>query len=115
MSKALITEQQALDHLRIDADAEPNLALYVEAASEAVLSIMGAQADFLLDSSGDVVADTSGPLDVPAKVKQATLITLTSIYEDRKGDSGDKNAQWGAGKLPGAAMSLLRDYYTPAI
>lgn len=114
MSKALVTETEALEHLRLDV-ADGTLTLNIEAASEAVLSFMEARGDFLVDSAGDVPQDSNGPIGIPYRVKAAVLLTLTSLYEDRKGDAGDKNAVWVNLRLPSAAMSLLRNYYDPSL
>lgn len=104
MSRALVTSAEAMAHLRIDV-AYDDLDLMVEAASSLVLNYMGSNADFLLDSSGEVPWDTSGPaVTVPAEVKQATLVTLKDLYE-----GGD----FAGGELRGAARALLFKYYKP--
>lgn len=104
MSRALVTEQEAIDCMRIG-EAFPDLPLMIEAASSLVLNYMGANADFLLDSSEEVPWDTSGPtVDVPPEVKQATLLTIRDLYE---------GGTFTNGELTGAARALLFKYYLP--
>lgn len=104
MSRALITSDEAIAHLRIGV-AFDDLDLMIEAASSLILNYMGENGEFLQDSAGDVPQDSAGPtVTVPTEVKQATLITLRDLYE-----GGD----FTGGELRGAARALLFKYYKP--
>jgi hypothetical protein len=104
VSIALVTEQEAVDHLRLD-ETDRNLNLYIEAASQSVIDYMNGGADEFLDSAGEVVSDSSGPLGVPANVQAAVLIWLGVIYENRA-TTEDTDA-FNLGDPPPVVKSLL--------
>lgn len=114
MSKALVTVSEAMAHLRLD-ETDPLLDIYIEAASEFVLSLMGDRGLFLLDSAGDVPADSSGPIGVPGKVKAAVLIMMARLYEQRTAEEDPNASDMARLRPPSTVMWLLRDYYDPAL
>jgi hypothetical protein len=107
VSVALVTADTACKHLRIESGSEPNIDLYIEAVSKAVISYLGSGADEFLDTSGFVPADTSGPLNVPADVAAAALLWLGFIYENRSGEVGDNKDAFSFGDPPFAVKALL--------
>jgi hypothetical protein len=106
VSIALVTEQEAVDHLRLD-ETDRNLNLYIEAASQSVIDYMNGGADEFLDSAGDVVSDSSGPLGVPANVRAAVLIWLGLIYENRSSSGTDNKDAFSLGDPPLVVKSLI--------
>lgn len=118
MSKALVSIEEAEAHLRVSDDS--SLSLYIEAASEAILNYLGARASDYLDTGGDVIADSAGPVGVPFVVKAATLIMLATLYDSRDAAS---NQDWQPGyairfqpgHLPGAVTALLYPLRDPTI
>ena len=103
MATDLVTIEQARAHLRLDADSSGGadddwLAIFIPAISEAVSLWLKDEARLyvpLVDSSGDVVFDSSGepvpdePLSVRPVVKAAVLIELSSAYRFREGEGTD--------------------------
>jgi hypothetical protein len=115
----LVTPQQASDHIRRDTDAdEDTLTLMIEAASDAVMSYLGAGSAEFTDSAGDVFLDSNGiAVGVPARVKQATLITVAALYRERDGSQQyavDKAFGYGY-PLPQGATALLYTMRKPTV
>lgn len=123
----LVTLAEARAHLRSDTDADDSdLLLKIEAASEAVMSYLGeGGASAFTDSGGDLYEDSSGvAINVPSRVKNATLITTAYLYNERDGASqggvdaqgGQRVAAWGYGfTLPRAATMLLYSMRSPVV
>jgi hypothetical protein len=111
MSRKLVTTLEAMFHLFLDEET-PELALKIEAASEAVIAYLGDDATFLStdeETKGDVV-----PALVPAQVKAATLIWLAELYQEREGEKGNPVPSiFGYGYPPAAVVSLLAPLRDP--
>jgi hypothetical protein len=103
---ALATYEEAVDHLRLDGDADQSdVELKIEAASEVVLNYLG-NPDEYFDTAGEINADS-----IPAVVKKAVLYLTGVLYSDRDG-VGDA---WKDGKLPPAVVGLLSSIRTPTL
>ncbi|WP_299176960.1 head-tail connector protein [uncultured Brevundimonas sp.] len=69
----LVTLQEAKDHCRVADDSEDSLfALYISAASEAVLA------------HADGLDRTTGPETYPASVKTAALLLIAHWFDNRE-------------------------------
>lgn len=104
----LVTLQEARDQLRIDDSADDaDLSLKIAAASEAVLDYLGDEPSWLIGA----------PLAVPARVKQATLVTVGWLYRERDGSKEyEVDPRFGYGyALPKAALSLLYSLRRPTV
>jgi hypothetical protein len=115
----LVTLQQCRDNIRSDTDADDaDLAMKIEAASDAVMDYLGEYGATFTDSSGLVEVDSNGdPVGVPARVQQATILTVAYLYRERDGSQefavGD---QWGYGyALPKAATALIYSLRKPTV
>lgn len=110
----LVTLQEAVTNLRAEPD-DPSIPLLLSAASEAVLEYIGDPS--FVDSAGFVLVDSAGdPLGVPARIKVATLLLLTDMYENRKPTPSDPvPAEYGYGYLPRAVVALLYPLRTPTL
>lgn len=106
---SLVTLEEASDHLRRDSgDDDGDLALKIEAASDAVLDYLQVDGLDWLDSDGYCHA--------PARVKQATLLLLGEFYRNRDGEqSGAVDAQYGYGYLPRPVVALLYSLRSPVM
>ena len=114
----LVTLAQARAHLRSDTDADDaDLQLKIEAASEAVMDYLGdyGSEDFT-DSAGDVYEDSNGiAQDVPARVQQATLVTVAWMYRERDGSNENEVSAGHGFTLPKSATALLYSRRRPVI
>lgn len=108
----LVTLQQAMDHLRVDNDAEENdLLLKIAAASGAVLNYINPGADVFLDSLGEPAVDSNGvAIGIPYEIQAATLLLLGYFYKDR---DGDPDKAYEMGFLPRSVTALLYPHRTP--
>ena len=106
MSNLLVTDQEALDHLRLDADPPDiyDLQLKIAAASIAVLKYLGEGATFL-DEDGECV-----PTDVPGDIKIGTLFLIGYLYRLR---DENKDGEFKPGFLPDPVLAFLWPYRTP--
>ncbi len=115
----LVTLDQAKLHLRMDADdtfEDSDVTLKILAASAAVLDYLdAAQFDFL-DTSGELLEDSSGPLTVPYKVQAATLLLVGDLYKNREPTADDVvDPKFGYGYLPRAVVALLYPLRIPPV
>jgi hypothetical protein len=115
----LVSLAEAKLHLRIDdddsggSDDDPDLTLKIHAASGAVLNYIRASEPTFLDSSGDVIVDTSGdPVGIPYEVKAATLLLLGDLYKERDAVNA---AEWEHGFLPRSVLSILYPFRRPTL
>lgn len=125
MALDLVTVEEARQHLRLDAGDSGGgpddlwLEIFIPAISEAVSLWVKDDARLYspqIDSSGDVVLDSSGepipaePLTVRPVVKAAVLLELSSVYRYREGEGKDNAVTPDAGHgyvLNKASTSLL--------
>lgn len=125
MALDLVTIDEARQHLRLDAGDSGGgpddlwLEIFIPAISEAVSLWVKDDARLYspeIDSSGDVVLDSSGepvpvdPLSVRPVVKAAVLLELSSVYRYREGEGKDNAVTPDAGHgyvLNKASTSLL--------
>lgn len=100
----LVTLQQASDHLRRDTcDDDMDLALKIDAASEAVMA-------YLKWKEEDV------PQPVPFIVQAAVLSLVGELYRDREGEmKGMVDSRFGYGYLPQSVTSLLYPLRKPSL
>lgn len=127
----LVTKAEAYEHLRLDNDSGGSsddgwLDIFIPAISEAVASWVKEDARLYvpeLDSSGEVVIDSSGepvpaePLVARPVVKAAVLVELESQYRFRSGDASTEvpsHAGWGY-TLGRAATNLLSSLRRPTV
>lgn len=121
---ALVTLQEASDHLRRDTDDDDNdLLLKIEAASNAIMNYvkdpllvyelaMDEWGVPLLDTAGETYlnVDSNGDYTVRREVKQAVLILLGTFYIDR--DAAEYvNPRSGGGLERLGNMSLPRSVH----
>lgn len=114
----LVTVEQASAHCKRDTgDDDADFEMKVEAASEMVLEYIGAGADSWTDSAGQPFEDSSGEaLDVPKRVKMATLTLVDHLYRNRDGMTEDKvPEQYGYGYLPQGVVALLYPLRRPTV
>lgn len=114
----LVTVQEASDHVRRDTGADDlDFEMKVEAASELVLDYIGDAAAAWTDSTGQPFEDSNGiALDVPKRVKAATLMMVGYLYRER--DASNENqvpTQWGYGYLPIGVTALLYSLRKPTV
>lgn len=108
----LVTLAQAKGHLRVDFNDEDNdIELKIKAASAAVLNYLKSGADSFLDSSGDVIEDSNGPI-VPAEVQAATLQLVGYFWKYRDGTPA---GAFQMGYLPPDVTALLYPLRDPAL
>jgi hypothetical protein len=114
----LVTVEEASLHVRRDTgDDDDDFEMKVEAASELVLDYIGAGADAWTDSAGQPFEDSDGTaLDVPKRVKAATLIMVGYLYRERDGSNENQvPTQWGYGYLPIGVTALLYSLRKPTV
>jgi len=108
----IVTLEQAKDHLRVTHDSDDNdITLKIHGASAAIINYLKSSADSFLDSSGEVVLDSSALPVVPFVVIQATLLMVGWMYNFREGE--DK--AFVPGYLPAPIISLLFPLRDPAL
>ena len=106
----LITLDEALAHLRVEAGSEDSLiTLYTRAAEQSAMDYLNRQVfvdQEALDAA--VVAETAGanPLVVNYAIKAAILLTLGHLYANRE----DVVAGQAVTQIPMGARSLLRPH-----
>jgi len=115
----LVTVDQVKMHLRLSLDdcfEDDHLTLLTLAASAAVLDYLDqAQYDFL-DTSGELLEDSSGPLSVPYQVQAATLLLVGDMYKSREPTASDAvDPKFGYGYLPRAVIALLYPLRIPPV
>lgn len=110
---------QARAHLRSDTDADDeDLLLKIRAASEAVLDYIGDALIAHQDSSGEFEVDSDGVAQgIPARVMEATLLTIGESYNERAGSRNNAvDAQHGYGyTLPKGATAKLYSLRKPVV
>lgn len=103
---ALVTEEQARLHLRVDADED--ISLYLGAAEDAVMAFLGrtvyADEVTLADA---VLAGASGndPMVANRAIQAAVLLFLGDLYKHRENSTNEH-----AYAVPTGAYSLLQPY-----
>lgn len=125
MALELVTVEEARQHLRLDAGDSGGgpddlwLEIFIPAICEAASLWVKDEARLYspqIDSSGDVVLDSSGepipaePLTVRPVVKAAVLLELSSVYRYREGEGKDNAVTPDAGHgyvLNKASTALL--------
>jgi len=108
----LVTLDQAKAQVRTAHDAEDEtITLLVHAASGAVINYLKDAAEEFIDSSGEVVTDSSDIPQTPYVVQQATLLLVGLMFADREGTSD----LWKPGYLPPAIVALLYPLRDPGL
>jgi hypothetical protein len=104
----LITNQEAIDHLRLDDEPTDldDLELKIAAASIAIVKYLGAGATFL-DDTGECL-----PADVPGDIKIAACILVGYLYRLR---DEDREKEFHRGYLPDPVVSFLWPYRFPPL
>lgn len=110
---SLVTLLTAKAQCRIIHSSEDELIqIYIEAATAMVLDYIGSEADQYLDSSGEVIQDSSGSPEVDARLKIATLYIVGLLYKDR---DGELMKDWQRGELPAPVVSYLYTLHRPVL
>lgn len=121
---AIVTLEEARQHLQMDHTIDDTyITGLIYAASQAVVTYLGEDGTVgWLDSSGDLIPDTSDTSDtsnqglVPEDIRHATLLLIGDFYANREPKASDSvDAQFGYGYLPRAVVALLYPYRTPTI
>ncbi len=97
--------------LRIDySDLDPNLALQIKAASDLILSHLGARASVVLglDADGSLPAGAA----IPPRIQLAT-IALVGYWVAHPDE--DPDAAFLGGSLPGPVLAILRGLRDPVL
>jgi len=108
----LVTLEEARQHLAMDHNEDDALiALYISAASNAVMNYITAGTEEVFDSSSSI----SGP--TPAVVRAATLLLIGDFYKNRESKTDDPviGVDYGFGHLPRTVIALLYPYRTPVL
>ena len=116
MTPQLVTVDEAKLHLRVDHDEDDDsIDGFIYAASAAVLNYLGdAQFDFV-DTSGELIEDSSGTM-IPYPVIQAVLLLVGVFYRYRESMGPDViDSRYGYGYLPPAVVALLYPLRDPVI
>jgi phosphate uptake regulator len=113
----LITLDQGKAHLRVTHDAEDtDIEAQIHAASALVINYLKDAADTFLDSSGEVVTDSSDLPVVPYEVQAAVKLMLGDLYKNREPKPDDVvDGQYGYGYLPRAVVALLYNLRDPTL
>lgn len=107
----LITLSDALNHLNHPQAQNPEITIYIHAASAAVLNYLKSGADSFLDSAGEVITDSNDePVGVPYEVRAAVMILVGYLFRNR-----DTNDGFNAGYLPAPVTALLYPLRDPAL
>lgn len=114
---SLVTLVQAKAHLRMDHDEDDEqIEAMIEAASGAVLNYLDDAQYNYVDTGGEILEDSSGPITIPPVIQQATLLMLGDLYRNREPTASDViDPQFGYGYLPRAVVALLFTYRAPTI
>lgn len=109
----LVSVDEVKNRQRIDVTAgDADIAVAIEAASEAVLNYVRSSDPDWLDSFGDPLEDTTGTLlDIPADVRMATHVLAGMLLRDPSG----KDTNWEPGFLPPAVACWLVPYRLPTL
>lgn len=114
----LVTITQARQHLRSDTDVDDaDLALKVEAASEAIIHhLMDTELDWT-DSAGYPFEDTAGiAIGVPKRVQSACLMLTAYYYNERDGSNNNPvPSQYGFGYFPVGVEAMLFPIRKPVV
>lgn len=112
----LVSLDAASDYVRRDgADDDAVLTALIEAASEAVVNYLGAQAESVLsyDSNGELVVDSNGIAeDVPAAVQSAVKYLTAWFYRNRDADG---EGAFQPGYLPAPVTAMLYPLRDPTL
>jgi hypothetical protein len=112
----LVTLAQAKSHLRVThTHDDADITLKIHAASGAVINYLKESAEDWVDSSGEVLVDSSDLPLVPQVVQQATLVLLGWMYSYREGEVGESNPSFSMGYLPPTVTALLYPLRDPAL
>lgn len=105
----LLTNEEALEHLRIS-EATPDdlddIVLKMKAASLAIVKYLGEGATFL-DEDGDC-----DPEDVPEDIKTAALLLVGYLYRLR---DEDRDKEFEKGYLPAPVVCFLWPHRIPPL
>lgn len=116
----LVSIEAATAHCRRDTVGtdDHDFALKVEGASEMVMGYISERAKAgWTDSAGEPFEDTAGDaLDVPKRIRSATLTLVEHLYRNRDGKTDDKvPEQYGYGYLPQGVVMLLYPMRKPTV
>ena len=85
-------------------------------ASAAIINYLKDAAEDFLDSSLEVIVDSSEIPQVPYVVKQATLLLVGDMYKNREPLTEDEvNPAFGYGYLPRSVIALLYNLRDPTL
>ncbi|TCL06906.1 head-tail connector protein [Sodalis ligni] len=105
---ALVTLQEAKDHLRIDDNAgDSDLTLKINAGSAALLSYIQGSKDSVIDADGNPIEG-----DALDRMKTALLVLLGYLDRNR---GGEEESALQQGELPFSVTMLVYDLRRPTI
>jgi hypothetical protein len=118
----LVTLDEAKLHCRLDHDFDDDaMAIYISAASSAVLEYIGDRQYWFLDTGGDeldledTTADVAGAR-AKQVCRQATLLLIDDFYRNKSPTPSDVvDSRFGYGYLPRAIVALLYPLRDPTI
>lgn len=113
------TLQEAKAHLRVDTNDEDSyISFLIESASDAVYNYIKSSEPDWFDDDGVPFVDSSGISEVPNVVRNATLMLIGYLFNDRDNNGLYKSSSGGNfehGFLPRPVLSLLYPYRRMAI
>jgi hypothetical protein len=115
---ALVTLDEARARLRFDsgdsngAPDDGDLQIMINSASRSVLKYIASGDPDFLDSNGEVIENSNGPVDVPDDVRDAVLLWVAIKYRNRDED-GSIDQDFGF--PPKQVVSILYPYRLPTL
>lgn len=111
----LVTLEEAKEHLEMDHDAsDDKIERMIHQASQIVLDHIKDRALEIVDTSGELIVDSSGNSAVPYNVQAAVLLMIGVLFGNR-GEDGGQAAGFSEGYLPPGVRALLFGKRTPTI
>jgi hypothetical protein len=110
----LVSLDQAKLSLRLDHDADnERVEEEIHDASAIVLTHLKDRALLLVDTSGEILSDSTGTIEIPRDIQRATLAMVKILHESNAGDG--QRMGWNEGFLPDEVRALLFPHRMPTV